>query len=258
MDVTISNIKAKKGQDPIVCLTAYTGFMAKLIKDHVDLILVGDSLGMVLYDLPTTVPVSLEMMKHHGAAVARAAPDSLVIVDLPFGSYQQSPEQAYKNCVDLMQQTYCAGVKLEGGSEMKETISFLAQRGVPVMGHIGLKPQSVHVHGGYKMTGHDASEKRRIIQDAQDIEEAGAFAVVLECVHSDVAEEVTKILDIPTIGIGSSNVCDGQILVTEDLLGLTGEPVPSFVKQYKSLHKDISEAVENYGEDVKTRKFPHK
>ena len=250
---TIRDFVGRKGGAPLVCLTAYTSYMATLISPHVDMILVGDSLGMVQYGMRSTVPVSLEMMSYHGRAVTQGAPDSLVVVDMPFGSYQKSKEDAFEACASILKRTDCTAIKLEGGAEMAETIQYLTERGVAVLGHIGLKPQSVHTHGGYRMMGKKEQEKQSIMDDALAVQQAGAFGMVLECVDSDLASEITKSVNIPTIGIGASAACDGQILVTEDLLGMTGGKVPSFVKQYKKLSEDIGDAVMQYSDDVKKR-----
>lgn len=254
--MTVSNIRdfiSLKGERPLVCLTAYTYYMAGLIAPSTDLILVGDSLGMVQYGMRTTVPVTLEMMAYHGEAVVNGAPDSLVVVDLPFGSYQESPEQAFHSSSQILKLTGCAAVKLEGGQEMAQTIEYLTKRGVPVLAHIGLKPQSVHAHGGYRMIGKTGDEAGLVMADAIAVAEAGAFGMVIECVDSALAAKITKKVTVPTIGIGASNDCDGQILVTEDLLGMTGSKVPGFVKQYTKLHKEISVAVDKYKQDVLSR-----
>lgn len=250
---TITDFMNKKGDRPLVCLTSYTSYMAKLVSDHVDLILVGDSLGMVQYGMKTTIPVNLDMMAYHGKAVVEATPHILVVVDMPFGTYQKSKEDAFEACSYILKETNCQAIKLEGGEEMAETIEYLTKRGVAVMGHVGLKPQSVNAHGGYKIFGKKDIEKQQIMNDAKAVTKAGAFGLVLECVSEDLAEEVTKSIEIPTIGIGASEKCDGQILVTEDLLGMTGEKVPSFVKKYKNLSQDISEAAAAYKSDVINR-----
>ncbi len=254
---TIRDIAAAKGKkEAIICLTAYTAPVARLADPHADLILVGDSLGMVLYGFPSTLPVTLDMMILHGRAVVNASEKSLIVVDMPFGSYQESPAQAFHNAARIMAETGCAAVKLEGGSEMAETVSFLVQRGVPVIGHIGLQPQSVHSAGGYRVAGRDQQEARSILASAQALAEAGAFAVVLECMDETLAGKITKQIHIPTIGIGASAGCDGQILVSEDLLGLTPAPRPKFVKNYADLSSVIDKALGDYAREVRERIFP--
>ncbi len=249
-------IREQKGQQPIVCLTAYTTQMARWLDPHVDLLLVGDSLGMVLYGFDSTLPVTLDMMIAHGAAVMRGAERACVIVDLPFGSYQASPEQAFRAAARVMAETGCSGVKLEGGVEMAETIRFLTQRGIPVCGHVGLMPQSVNVAGGFKATGRSELEAEKVASDAEAVADAGAFAVVLEGTLEPVAAAITASLPIPTIGIGASPACDGQILVSEDVFGLFSDFTPRFVKRYADLGKQISTAAEAYARDVRARAFP--
>jgi len=251
-----AELRARKGGVPLVCLTAYTTPMARLLDPVADLLLVGDSLGMVLYGFDTTLPVTLEMMIAHAGAVMRGAKRASVIVDLPFGSYQESPAQAFRNAAHAMRESGAAGVKIEGGEVMAETIRFLVARGVPVLGHIGLQPQSVHALGGFRAQGRNAEEAARILADARAVAEAGAFAVVVEGTTEPVAREVTAAIDIPTIGIGASPACDGQILVTEDLLGLFAEFKPRFVKRYAELAPAIAGAVAAYAEDVRARRFP--
>lgn len=249
-------IRDRKGQQPIVCLTAYTTQMARWLDPHVDLLLVGDSLGMVVYGFDSTLPVTLDMMIAHGSAVVRGATRACVIVDLPFGSYQESPEQAFRSAARVMAATGCSGVKLEGGAEMADTVRFLAQRGIPVCGHVGLMPQSVNVAGGFKATGRSAAEAEKVSQDAKAIADAGAFAVVLEGTLEPVAAAITASLPIPTIGIGASPACDGQILVSEDVFGLFGDFTPRFVKRYADLGPQISAAAETYAQEVRARTFP--
>lgn len=253
---TVTDIIALKGKMPVVCLTAYTAPVARLVDCAADLVLVGDSLGMVLYGMESTVPVSLDMMIRHGQAVVRATEKTLVVVDMPFGSYQESPAQAFRNAAMILKESGAAAVKLEGGSEMAETVSFLVSRGIPVMGHIGLQPQSVHAVGGYRMTGRSAPEQKRIMNDAKMLADAGVFSIVLECVTPDLARGITESVPVPTIGIGASAACDGQILVTEDMLGLSGARVPKFVRQYASLGALMEEALSSYAEDVRARAFP--
>lgn len=254
--VTVPDIMARKGGEPIVCLTAYTTPMAKLLDPHVDLLLVGDSLGMVYYGMESTLGVTVAMMINHGAAVVRGAERACIIVDLPFGSYQASPLAAYHTAARVMAETGCDGVKLEGGVEMAETTEFLVARGIPVFGHVGLTPQSVRLLGGYAARGKGEPDAARIKADARAIADAGAFAVVIEATVEPLARDITAELSIPTIGIGASPACDGQILVTEDLLGLFTEFTPKFVKRYADLGKEIGRAAASYATDVRSRKFP--
>ena len=256
--VTVRDIARRKGETPIVCLTAYTTSMARILDPLVDLLLVGDSLGMVLYGMDTTLGVGLDTMVAHGRAVVRGADHACVIVDLPFGSYQESPQQAFRSAARVMAETGCAGVKLEGGSEMAETIAFLVARGVPVMGHVGLTPQSVHALGGFRTQGRSQAEAARILAGAEAVAGAGAFAVVVEATVEPLAREITERIAVPTIGIGASPACDGQILVTEDLLGLTGDMAPRFVKRYAAVDEVIAAAVTAFTEDVRERRFPGK
>jgi len=253
--MTAPKIRALKGERPVVCLTAYTTPVAQILDPHVDLLLVGDSVGMVLHGLESTLAVTLEMMIMHGAAVVRGADHACVIIDMPFASYQESPEQAYRNAARLMQETGCAGVKLEGGVEMAETIHFLTARGIPVMGHVGLTPQSFNSFGGYGARGRRQEQWNPIIEDALAVNEAGAFALVVEGVAEPLAQEITTKVETVTIGIGASPVCDGQILVTEDMLGLF-DRVPSFVKQYANISADIDAAAKEYSAEVRARTFP--
>ncbi len=248
----------KRSDAKLVCLTAYTAPVARIADAHADLLLVGDSVGMVLYGFPSTLQVTLDMMINHGTAVVRSSAQALVIVDMPFGSYQESPEQAFRNAARIMSETGCSGVKLEGGSEMAQTVAFLTQRGIPVMGHIGLQPQSVHGAGGYRVMGRDSAEGEHIIQSAKALAAAGAFSIVLECMTPELAQAITTAINIPTIGIGASVTCDGQILVTEDLLGFTGGPKPKFVKYYSGLSDIADEALQRFADDVRTGRFPDK
>jgi 3-methyl-2-oxobutanoate hydroxymethyltransferase len=254
--VTVAGLRARKGGVPIVCLTAYTALMAKLLDEHVDILLVGDSVGMVLYGMETTLGVTLEMMIAHGSAVRRGAERALVIVDMPFGSYQESSQAAFRSCSQVMKKTGAAGVKLEGGADMAETIRFLTRRGIPVMGHVGLMPQSVNIAGGYRSHGKEAKDARRILGDAKAVAKAGAFAIVIEGTVEPLAREITKAVPVPTIGIGASPACDGQILVTEDIIGLFSEFTPRFVKRYAELDQQISAAAEAYAGDVRAGRFP--
>lgn len=241
--------------EPIVILTAYTARQAQLLDAHCDLLLVGDSLGQVIYGLDSSVPVTLDMMAAHGAAVVRGSYHAVVLVDMPFGSYEQSPAQAFENASRLLKETGCAGVKLEGGEAMAETVAFLVQRGIPVLGHVGLTPQAVNVLGGYGARGRSEAEAKKIVADAKALEAAGAFAVVIEGVIEPIAIEVTKAIACPTIGIGASAQCDGQVLVTEDMLGMF-ERVPRFVKRYEEIAGVISGAAEKYAAEVRARSFP--
>ena len=254
--ITLTDLMARKGGDPIVCLTAYTTSISRLIDDHVDLILVGDSLGMVLYGMDSTLGVTVDMMIAHGKGVMRGSSKACVIVDMPFGSYEESPEMAFRNCSRVMAETRCSGVKLEGGEEMAETISFLVKRGIPVVAHIGLTPQSVHAFGGFKSQGKTDDAADRIAQDAIAVTEAGASAVVVEGVMEPLGVRITKEIAAPTIGIGASPQCDGQILVTEDLIGLFADFKPKFVKRYAQMDEMITEAVKGYNEEVRARAFP--
>ena len=241
--------------EPIVMLTAYTARQAQLLDEHCDLLLVGDSLGQVIYGLPSSVPVTLEMMAAHGAAVVRGSYHAVVIVDMPFGSYEQSPAQAFASAARLLKETGCAGVKLEGGAAMAETVAFLSSRGIPVMGHVGLTPQAVNQLGGYNARGRSKAEAAKIVADAVALDSAGAFAIVVEGVVEPIAIEVTKAVSCPTIGIGASAQCDGQVLVTDDMLGMF-ERVPRFVKRYEAIAETISGAAAKYAEEVRARTFP--
>lgn len=253
--LTVPDLRNRKGGAPIVSLTAYTAPMARLLDPHVDLLLVGDSLGMVVHGLDTTIGVTLEMMILHGQAVMRGSRKALVIVDMPFGSFEESPQQAYRNAARVMRETGCNGVKLEGGRSMAPTIAFLTERGIPTMAHIGLMPQSVQATGGFKTTGRVQSEWAGIEADAHAIAEAGAFSVVLEGMAEPLAVRLTEILPIPTIGIGASSQCDGQILVTEDMLGMNAW-VPKFVRRFADLGNGIETAVAGYAAAVRDRSFP--
>ncbi|SFB62685.1 3-methyl-2-oxobutanoate hydroxymethyltransferase [Rhizobium sp. NFR07] len=254
--LTPRRIQAMKGGTPIVCLTAYTTPMARLLDRHCDLLLVGDSLGMVLYGMESTIGVTLDMMIAHGQAVMRGARRSCVVVDMPFGTYQETRELAYRNAVRILQETGCDAVKLEGGEEMAETIAFLVARGIPVMGHIGLMPQQVNTSGGYRSVGHSAEEAETIRRDAKAVSDAGVFSIVVEGTVEALAQNVTASLAVPTIGIGASVHCDGQILVCDDLLGLLSEFTPRFVKRYDELGARIDAAVEIYADEVRSRSFP--
>jgi 3-methyl-2-oxobutanoate hydroxymethyltransferase len=254
--VSVPEIAGRKGGELIVSLTAYTAPMAKILDAHCDFLLVGDSLGMVLYGMKSTLGVTLEMAINHGAAVVRGSTRACVIVDMPFGTYQESREQAYRNCARVVTETGCNAVKIEGGTEMSETVTFLVERGIPVMGHIGLQPQSVNISGGYKAHGRKWNEAEKIKQDARAISDAGAFAIVIEGVVEDLAAEITREIPIVTIGIGASAECDGQILVTEDAIGMFAEFTPKFVKRFAEVGDEISKAAAEYAKEVKSRTFP--
>lgn len=253
--LTAPDIKARKGLEKIVSLTAYHAHTARLIDPHVDFLLVGDSLGMVMHGHETTIPVPLDLMIMHGAAVVRGSKHALVVVDMPFGSYEESPPMAFRNAARIMKETGCGAVKLEGGRRMAETITYLTERGVPIMGHIGLTPQSVNVMGGFKTQGRRQEEWAAIEADAAAVAEAGAFAVVLEGMAELLAAKITRAISIPTIGIGASAECDGQILVLEDMLGLSPS-VPRFVKRFAELGSAIESAVQTYAGEVRSRQFP--
>ena len=253
---TVPEIRAHKGGEPVVCIAAYTTPMARLMDPHVDLLLVGDSLGMVLYGFNSTLPVTLDIMIAHTGAVMRGSSKACVVIDMPFGTYQESPEVAYRNAVRAMQATGCAGVKLEGGVEMAETIRFLVQRGVPVMGHVGLLPQSLNTSGGYRIRGKTKRDADQVIADARAVADAGAFSMVVEGVVEPVARRLTRAVPVPTIGIGASAHCDGQVLVSDDLLGLFTDFKPKFVKRYADLGKQVEKAVAFYAADVRARRFP--
>lgn len=253
--ITCPQITARKGGDPIVSLTSYHAHTAAIVDQHADFILVGDSLGMVMHGMENTVSVPLDLMIMHGKAVVRGTQRALIVVDMPFGTYEESPQMAFRNAVKIMKETGCGAVKLEGGSRMEDTIRFLVQRGIPVMGHIGLTPQSSHVMGGFKTQGRDEDTWAEHLEDAAAVTRAGAFAMVVEGVVEPLADKITADVTIPTIGIGASANCDGQILVLEDMLGLNPKP-PKFVKVYGDLNAQIEASVESYAKDVKDRSFP--
>ena len=253
--LTVPAIRARKGKEPLVMLTAYTVRTAQILDQHCDMLLVGDSLGQVIYGLPSTVPVTLEMMCAHGAAVVRGSYHSVVIIDMPFGSYEGSPEQAFASAARILKETGAAAVKLEGGAVMAPTIAFLSARGIPVMAHIGLTPQAVNVLGGYGARGKTQSEHARILDDAKAVTEAGAFALLVEGVLEPLAIAITQTVDVPTIGIGASAQCDGQVLVTEDMLGLF-ERTPRFVKRYADMAGFIAAGANQYAQEVRARTFP--
>ena len=253
--LTAPDIRARKGGEPIVSLTSYHAHTARIVDAYCDLILVGDSLGMVMHGLETTVPVTLEMMILQGQAVMRGSKRALVVVDLPFGSYEASKEQAFASASRILKETGCGAIKIEGGRRLAETVSFLAERGVPVMGHVGLTPQAINTLGSFRAQGRDEMDWGPIEADARAVAEAGAFAIVLEAVAEPLARRITSQVSIPTIGIGASPACDGQILVLEDMLGLSPR-VPKFVKRFGSLGPSIEEAVRNYAQEVRARTFP--
>lgn len=253
--VTTLDIKARKGGEPLVVLTSYTAPMTRLLDSHADILLVGDTLGMVVYGLPSTLGVTLEMMIAHGRAVARAATHACVVVDMPFGSYQTSREQAFTNAARIMAETGCAAVKLEGGVEMADTVQYLVQRGVPVMGHVGMMPQRMHAYGGFRYQGRNELEQQAIRDDAMAIDKAGVFSLVIEAVPETLGAAITEAVAAPTIGIGAGVHCDGQVLVIDDMLGMS-ERTPKFVRKYANLADTISQAAGAYAADVKARQFP--
>ena len=252
---TAPQITRRKGGEPIVSLTSYHAHTAALVDRYADFILVGDSLGMVMHGMESTVGVSLDLMIMHGKAVVRGTKQALIVVDMPFGTYEESPSEAFRNAARVMKETQCGAVKLEGGLRMAETINFLTERGIPVMAHIGLTPQSVHVMGGFKTQGRNQTDWQRHFDDAKAVSEAGAFAVVLEGMVEPLAAQITRDVPIPTIGIGASVQCDGQILVLEDILGLNPN-VPKFVKVYGQVGPMIEQAVADYAAEVRARNFP--
>nr|WP_111298585.1 3-methyl-2-oxobutanoate hydroxymethyltransferase [Paracoccus saliphilus] len=252
---TVPQIAERKGATPIVALTAYTAPMAALVDAHADLILVGDSLGMVVHGLPSTLGVTLEMMILHGQAVMRGSTRAAVVIDMPFGSYEESPEQAFRNSARVMAETGCGAVKLEGGARMAPTIRFLVDRGIPVMAHVGLTPQSTNVMGGFKTQGRDPASWDAHVADAVAVAQAGAFSVVVEGVMEGLADRITEAVAVPTIGIGASARCDGQILVLDDMLGLSGR-VPRFVQKFGDLAPRADEAIAAYAAAVRDRRFP--
>jgi 3-methyl-2-oxobutanoate hydroxymethyltransferase len=244
-----------KTAEPLVMLTAYTMRMAQLLDPHCDMLLVGDSLGQVIYGLPSTIPVTMDMMCAHGAAVVRGSWHALVAVDMPFGSYEASPAQAFESAARIMKETGCAAVKLEGGEAMAPTIEFLTHRGIPVIGHVGLTPQAVNVLGGYGARGREEHEAEKILADAKAVDNAGAFCIVVEGVVEDIATRITREVAAPVIGIGASAECDGQVLVIDDMLGMF-ERTPRFVKRYADLAAEIGEAAAKYADEVRSRAFP--
>jgi len=253
--LTAPDIRARKGGEPIVCLTSYHAHTAAIADKHCDVILVGDSLGMVMHGLETTVPVTLDMMILQGRAVMRGSKRALVVVDMPFGSYEASKEQAFMNCARELKETGCGAIKVEGGTRMAETIAFLTERGVPVMGHVGLTPQAINVIGAFRAQGREMADWERFEADAKAVAKAGAFSLVIEAVAEPLARKLTSEVPIPTIGIGASVACDGQVLVMEDMLGLSPR-VPKFVKRYGDLGPGIDKAIADYAAEVRARAFP--
>ena len=253
--LTAPDIRARKGGEPIVALTSYHAHTARILDQHCDVILVGDSLGMVMHGMESTLPVTLDMMILQGHAVMRGSKRALVVVDMPFGSYEASKEQAFLSAARVLKETGCGAIKVEGGRRMAETIAFLVERGVPVMAHVGLTPQAINALGGFRAQGRDPADWGPFEEDARAVAQAGAFSVVLEAMAEPLAARVTKDIAIPTIGIGASPTCDGQILVLEDMLGLSPR-VPKFVKRYTDLGPSIGQAVADYAREVRSRAFP--
>lgn len=253
--ITAPDIRARKGGEPLVCLTAYDAPMARILDPHCDLLLVGDSVGMVVHGLDSTIGVTLDMMIMHGKAVMRGSRRALVAVDMPFGSYEASPQQAFENAARIMSETGCQAIKIESGTYAAESIAFMAERSIPVVGHIGLRPQAALADGGFKAKGRTDAERQRVIDEARATADAGAFAIVIEGVAEDLADEITRAVDVPTIGIGASSACDGQILVTQDMLGVF-EWTPKFVKRYDNMAERTDAAVGRYAEEVRSRAFP--
>ena len=253
--ITAPDIRARTGGEPVVMLTCYSAPMAEIMDPHCDILLVGDSLGMVVHGLPSTVGVTLDMMILHGQAVVRKAQHALVVIDLPFGSYEASPEQAFASAVRVLKETGAAAIKVESGVEIAGTVKYLVERGIPVMGHVGLRPQAVNVDGRFRAKGRTKQERDRVLAEARAVDEAGAFAIVVEGVDEALAPEITAAVKAPTIGIGASAKCDGQVLVIDDMLGLF-DWTPKFVRRYADLKKTIDSAVASYAADVRARRFP--
>ena len=252
---TVKDIAAAKGGEPLVCLTAYDAPMAEIMDPHADLILVGDSLGMVVHGLPSTVGVTMEMMILHGQAVMRGSQQAFVVVDMPFGSYETSEDQAFLNAARILKETGCQAVKIESGAYAATQIAHLVERGIPVMGHVGLRPQAINVDGGFRAKGRTESERDIVINEARAADRAGAFAIVIEGVARDLADEITQEVSCPTIGIGASASCDGQVLGTQDMLGLF-DWAPKFVRRYADLRTEIDSAISQFAADVRSREFP--
>jgi 3-methyl-2-oxobutanoate hydroxymethyltransferase len=253
--LTVPEIAARKGGQPIVCLTAYTAPVAEILDEHCDLLLVGDTVGMVLHGMPSTVGVTLDMMILHGQAVMRGAKRALVVVDMPFGSYEGDKEVAHANAVRVLRETGCQAIKVESGPTVPETIAYLVNRGIPVVGHVGLRPQAVNLDGGFKAKGRTEAERMRVVAEAEATADAGCFCMVIEGVAESLAREITQAVPVPTIGIGASSECDGQVLVTDDMLGLF-DWAPKFVRRYANLRGEIDRAARAYAEDVRARRFP--
>lgn len=254
MKKTISDLQNQT--TPIICLTAYTAPIAKIADQYCDLLLVGDSVSMVLYGEDSTRKADMEMMIRHGRAVNKAAKNALIVVDMPYESYETDPLNALKNAQRIMDETGCDAIKLEGGEAQASTIKLLVDNDIPVMGHIGLLPQSVSDASGYRVQGREEEGAEQLKRDALAVQKAGAFSVVIEAIPEPLAVDITEILEIPTIGIGASCACDGQILVTEDMLGFSDGHVPKFVKQYTQLHENIDQAIQSYADEVQKRQFP--
>ncbi len=253
--ITAPEITARKGGEPLVCLTAYSAPMAEILDPHCDVLLVGDSVGMVIHGMPNTVGVTLDMMIMHGQAVMRTARRAMVVIDMPFGSYEGAPQQAFENAARVLKETGAQAVKVESGPTVAETIAYLVRRGIPVMGHVGLRPQAVNVDGAFKAKGRTEDERTRVLAEAEATADAGAFSIVIEGVAESLAREITEAVSVPTIGIGASSGCDGQILVTDDMLGMF-DWTPKFVRRYADLRGDIGKAVGQWAADVKARQFP--
>ena len=253
--ITAPEITARKGGEPLVCLTAYTAPMAEILDPHCDVLLVGDSVGMVVHGMPNTVGVTLDMMILHGQAVMRTARRAMVVIDMPFGSYEGAPQQAFENATRVLKETGAQAVKVESGPTVAETIAYLVRRGIPVMGHVGLRPQAVNVDGAFKAKGRTEDARTRVLAAAEATADAGAFSIVIEGVAESLAREITEAVSVPTIGIGASSGCDGQILVTDDMLGMF-DWTPKFVRRYADLRGDIGKAVGQWAADVRARQFP--
>lgn len=254
--ISVPELRARKGGEPIVSLTAYTAPMARMLDPHVDFLLVGDSLGMVVYGFESTLPVTLDMMIAHGAAVVRGSSHACIVVDMPFSTYETSPEEAYRSAARVLAETGCAAVKLEGGVTMAPTIAFLTARGIPVLAHIGLTPQSVNAFGGFRVQGRGEAHAAAVRADARAVEDAGAFGIVIEGVPEPLARVITEETAIPTIGIGASPACDGQVLVTEDMIGMFGSFTPKFAKRYAELGEQLEVIAADYEREVRARSFP--
>ena len=253
---TVPEIYLKKNKSKIVSLTCYTSSIAKIADKYADIILVGDSMGMVVYGQENTLSVTKQMMIEHGRAVVKNTKKALIVIDLPFGTYESSKEKAFDTAAEIMSQTGANAVKIEGGEELSETISYLVDRGIPVMGHVGLMPQRINLRGIFSSQGHSSKESKKILSDAKSISKSGVFSIVLEAVKESLGKQITKNVLVPTIGIGAGKFCDGQILVSDDMLGLFKTFTPKFVKKYANLHDDIDKAIKNYQKEVLSEKFP--